>query len=268
MSLSKSGIPYLKNVWNPCGFGCSKGCDGCWARRMAPRVGKNIGCKDCADFKVHFHPERLGLPAAEKQPSVIGVQFTGELFDPERPDEDIHKILRVLVGSDLDGPLCSHHEFVFLTQQPAICRGWISHITNFWSNMPPLDNWYLGQTVRNQIEMDKWFPITTEFYPREWLSLEPLRGPITFSRRSGFDPLSGKMANIQKTRFPGVIVGCDNRQAAPFEIAWVRDIVVQCQAAKVPVFVKQIRIDGKLLRDPKDFPEDLRIRQLPWKLKG
>lgn len=73
--MNKTGIPYLDYVVNPGGYGCSKGCDGCWARRDALRRGKAIGCKQCENFEVHFHPKRLGEPAKRKKPAVIGVQF-------------------------------------------------------------------------------------------------------------------------------------------------------------------------------------------------
>lgn len=66
----------------------------------------------------------------------------------------------------------------------------------------------------------------------------------------------------------GVVVGCDNRRSVPFDLKWARDIVAQCKAAGVPVYVKQLRDfkTGRLLTYPEDFPEDLRIRELPWTL--
>ncbi|HUS97126.1 MAG TPA: hypothetical protein VMX97_10335 [Hyphomicrobiaceae bacterium] len=48
----------------------------------------------------------------------------------------------------------------------------------------------------------------------------------------------------------------------------MESVVDQCQAARVPVYVKQIRLlnGGPLLTDPADFREHLRIRQLLWTL--
>ena len=67
--MNKTGIPYLDFGWNPGGCGCSNGCDGCWARvKVAPRVGRINDCDDCKNFRVHFHPERLGDPAKRKKP--------------------------------------------------------------------------------------------------------------------------------------------------------------------------------------------------------
>jgi protein gp37 len=49
------------------------------------------------------------------------------------------------------------------------------------------------------------------------------------------------------------------------DIEWIRSIVQQCQAGGVQVFVKQIEINGKVEKDIEKFPEDLQVRDLPWK---
>lgn len=35
--------------------------------------------------------------------------------------------------------------------------------------------------------------------------------------------------------------------------------------AEIPVFVKQLEINGKLVKDINKFPPELQIRQIPWK---
>lgn len=47
------------------------------------------------------------------------------------------------------------------------------------------------------------------------------------------------------------------------KIEWVENIVDQCKQANVPVFVKQLQINGKVVKDIESFPEDLRIREYP-----
>ena len=37
------------------------------------------------------------------------------------------------------------------------------------------------------------------------------------------------------------------------------------RAAEIPVFVKQLEINGKLVKDINKFPPELQIRQIPWK---
>jgi hypothetical protein len=84
-----------------------------------------------------------------------------------------------------------------------------------------------------------------------------------------------------------VILGGDRgREPRPFDLAWARSIVAQCQAAGVPVFVTQLggsaetgSIRGVNSRDTRssrrlafhhtddramsEWPEDLRVRQFP-----
>ncbi len=63
-----------------------------------------------------------------------------------------------------------------------------------------------------------------------------------------------------------VIVGAESRGGGigrECRIEWVRKIVEQCKAAGVPVFVKQLHVEGKLVKDINKFPEDLRVREVP-----
>jgi len=241
MSLTRTKIPYLDYTFNPCGFGCSAKCDGCWAKSLAPRIGKNIGCELCASFTPHLHPERLGDPVKRKKPAVIGVQFTGELFEPDRSQSDMIEILH--------GCKCRHHEMVFLTQRSVVMA---KAMQMYWDGPAP-ENWYLGVTVRDQDDSRRIDDLVGRG-EKVWVSLEPLRGHV--------------WSRYRLEEFSGVIVGCDNRRKAPFENAWARDILAQCRDARIPCYIKQIRSeDGRLLTDPKDFPEDLRVRELPWTLR-
>jgi hypothetical protein len=50
------------------------------------------------------------------------------------------------------------------------------------------------------------------------------------------------------------------------EATWwdfVRDIRDECVAAGVPVFVRQIPLNGRLSKDPSEWPEDLRFQEMP-----
>jgi hypothetical protein len=76
-----------------------------------------------------------------------------------------------------------------------------------------------------------------------------------------------------------VIVGGESGpHARPCDIAWIRDVVRQCRAAGVPVFVKQLGsrpvigdFPGKRLYHLRDrhggnmaeWPEDIRVREFP-----
>jgi len=245
--MTRTGIPYLDFTYNPCGFGCSQKCDGCWAKRLAPRVGKNIGCAKCAAFEPHFHPERLDEPLMRWKPAVIGVQFTGELFDRAHDRANIYRCIQVMQRADW-------HQYVILTQQP----GYLVELA-LPASFLASDGIFWGVTGRNGAEAEEQIELLFSSGAKNcWISLEPLNGYVA---------VSPYMESWQP-HLSGVIVGCDNRKSAPFKLEWIESVVEQCQAANVPVYVKQIRLKpgGKLLHDLADFPEHLRLRQLPWKL--
>ena len=96
-----------------------------------------------------------------------------------------------------------------------------------------------------------------------WLSAEPLLGPIDLKDCYAYDGGDYKRDVIP---FKWLVVGCEsgpNRR--PCKMEWVESIVEQCLAANVPVFVKQIcLLNGKFTNKIEEFPEHLRIRQVPW----
>ncbi|HEC61286.1 MAG TPA: DUF5131 family protein, partial [bacterium] len=60
------------------------------------------------------------------------------------------------------------------------------------------------------------------------------------------------------------IVGCESGPGArPMDIDWAREIRDGCKQQGVAFFMKQMMIDGKLVKDIKRFPEDLQIREYP-----
>ena len=65
--------------------------------------------------------------------------------------------------------------------------------------------------------------------------------------------------------FDWVVVGAESgANRRPCKIEWVEDIVDTCESWNVPVFVKQLEINGKLVTDINKFPQHLQIREVPW----
>jgi protein gp37 len=66
-----------------------------------------------------------------------------------------------------------------------------------------------------------------------------------------------------------VIVGGESLGSRPgreCRLEWVRNIRNQCAEEGAHFFPKQLHIDGRLVHDPSEFPEDLRVRELGWRL--
>jgi len=47
------------------------------------------------------------------------------------------------------------------------------------------------------------------------------------------------------------------------KIEWMKDIVNQCDAAGVPVFVKQVSINGKVSKKMSEWPQELQRQEYP-----
>lgn len=90
----------------------------------------------------------------------------------------------------------------------------------------PMPNLWLGTSVEDQQRANEREPVLRQIPAAvRFLSVEPLLGPIETSL-DGIDWL--------------IVGGESGRGARPCDIAWIRSIVRQCKAARVPCFVKQL----------------------------
>jgi protein gp37 len=119
------------------------------------------------------------------------------------------------------------------------------------------------------------------------VSAEPLLEPITLTSYLKCEScLDSQICWCVDLKINWVIVGGESGPDARLcDIAWIRSIVRQCKDADVPVFVKQLGSQphdlsdgsdrpnaGTLLDlrsrkggDPSEWPEDLRVREMPQK---
>ena len=170
----------------------------------------------------------------------------------------------------------------------AAVRGWDLEGVSW-----PLPNVWLGVSVEDQKWADIRIPalLATPAAVR-FLSCEPLLGPVNLIGQGGDlvgagihslpDPPEhddGEPVCIDHgaerchrcTFVDWVIVGGESGPGArPMELAWAADLVQQCQARDVPVFVKQLgkTLGRELGAGPKGgdwsmWPEDLRVREFP-----
>lgn len=135
-----------------------------------------------------------------------------------------------------------------------------------------------GASVHDQPSLEFMLPELLEVRAQwRFVSYEPGLGAADFSRvpvSGGYvRPLHGARPAYQQIDW--LIVGGESGsigKARPFEEEWARSAIAQCRAAGVPVFIKQMgsrwaRSHGAKDRkgeDPEEWPEDLRVRELPW----
>lgn len=181
------------------------------------------------------------------------------------------------------------------------CRpGDLCEMLNCWllggrrANAP--DNVWLGTSIENQATADERIPHLLRVPAAvRFLSCEPLLGAVDLRLRPAWsDGNLVSPANIGRGagELGWVIVGGESGpKARPCDIAWIRSIVGQCKAAKVPVFVKQLGAkfmsafeewnDGNRMNarvendgtwwmfndrkggDMTEWPADLRVREFP-----
>lgn len=244
---------YWDKPWNPM-LGCkhiSPACDNCYARTATER------------FKGSFEPH---LTSKQKPPRK-GVVFCGNMTDLfghwVDTEDQIDFIVRTL-GHSHDAT------YLWLTKRPgALCEALSC------GTMIPSDdadcrlsfrdvefcNQYFGFTAENQEWYDRRFDDWRAGKPtwaQGWLSAEPLLGPIDL-RLEYIAP--------EDLPFKWIVVGCESgAKHRPCNIEWVESIVAQAFAREIPVFVKQLCIDGICVKDVKLFPKHIQIRQVPWEV--
>jgi protein gp37 len=298
-------IPYLDATWEPV-VGCSPaspGCAHCYARKYAhrfacnPRFGKLREVYrrvERWDGTVELVQSRVEQPLHLRKSRRIGVCFKSDLFHENVKGEWLEAVNSVMAN-------CPQHTFYVLTKRAdAMLRYYEGQMDVFrWrASKPgwkyPLPNVLLGATAENQARLDERIGPLLQLAGqgwRTWLSLEPLLGEVHIRPAIPKGTAAGVCAvcgwgeskfHHNRTEANGklycpdcragflsfVVVGCESGPGArPCELTWVKSIVDQCQKANVPVYVKQLRVNGKLLRDCKspDWPE-WAVRQIPMEV--
>ena len=240
--------------WNPI-VGCkhvSPACDNCYAR-----------CATVDRFGQSFEPHRTKKVC----PPSSGVVFAGNMTDL------FGDWLRTIDSSSFIAQTLGHSEtatYIWCTKRTenmcdclirerVLIKG--DYDCDYSFRDCEMSNQYFGFTAEDQQRYaERLLPIyrAKEKWMQFWVSAEPLLGPL----RLGLD------GDLIPGTFKWLVVGCESGpRRRPCKLEWVESIVDQCRAANVPVFVKQLDIDGKCERDITKFPPHLRIRQVPWAVR-
>lgn len=94
--------------------------------------------------------------------------------------------------------------------------------------------------------------------------IENLRATPALNRMLSCEPLLEDLGTIDLTGIGWVITGCESGPGArPADDDWFTSIADQCSAAGVPLFAKQMMVDGTLRHDPSYFPPSCRRQEFP-----
>ena len=280
----------------------SPGCLNCYSRELAKRYGwcgwgkgvlrHRFKGFEKACLRMNREPwicEDCGCP--QKNPnsrcSMGSMMHRRRIFpslmdwlDPEVPVAWLADMLDVIRR-------CPDCDFLLLTKRPElwekrmmqIARGNILIMSTekrecgeLWVEGEEIpDNIWVGTTVENQEMAHKRIPELLKIPARvRFLSCEPLLTSINLGDCLGEVELMTYSAYNSTAHCAGgidwAIVGCESgpHRRNMFDVTeHSRYIKQQCQTASVPVFVKQLPINGKVSHDPQEWPSDMRVQQFP-----
>jgi protein gp37 len=298
-------------------FGCTKvsaGCKNCYMFALAKRYhqSRNVGPGAARVLPKYFQAASASMAEGKRK----GAPFTWDRecakkgirrgvfpslcdpFDAEVPIEWLASLLDFArVTTNLD--------WLLLTKRPenfrarVIAAGRHAHNSGnealarwvyYWVEAidPPANIW-IGTSVEDQDNADRRIPALLAIPAKvRFLSCEPLLGPVKLPLRCLRDHNNDGDCDHHPAGCPQihwVICGGESGHGArSCDVGHIRSLVQQCQAAGVPVFVKQLgklpmvlggvgaTSDHPLVRlklkekkggDMAEWPEDLRVRQLP-----
>lgn len=292
---SAEGTP--GSTWNPV-RGCSRvsrGCEHCYAERMAARFvtgpitrpgpySQVIGLDGRWNGTVELIEKALKIPPHWKKPRRIFVNSMSDTFHEALPDAAIDRILSVMA-------LCPQHTFMVLTKRAERMHRYLYFRSE--------DRGQQAARILNPIMRSVWplpsgrtFPACLSNWPlpNVWLGvsvedrsqlhrIDQLRETPAALRFLSLEPLLEDLGALDLRGIGQVIVGGESGPGArPMNLAWARSIRKQCLDSGTNFFMKQmgswwarqenrdpdrwVRVNGKG-SDPNDWPPDLQVREMP-----
>jgi protein gp37 len=277
-----STIEWTEATWSPT-TGCdmiSPGCDNCYALTLAKRLKAMGSAKYQTDgdprtsgpgFGLAVHEGALTVPLRWRKPRRIFVNSMSDLFHDKVSDEFIARVFAVMAATP-------HHTYQLLTKRHGRMRSLVGGTDGsgyrlleattdeqtaqtLYDAPWPLPNVWLGVSIEDQQWAGIRIPALLDTPAAvRWLSCEPLLGPVSLVRW-----LNGGFGNVAPADLDWIVVGGESGPGArPLELAWVRHLVEECQAAGVAPFVKQLGSRwGRHHHDIEVFPPDLQVREYP-----
>jgi protein gp37 len=261
--MGNSNISWCDKTWNvTTGYTrIAQGCAKCWAVKMANRLQgakikgyENVVKNNNWTGEIKLLTHNLEHPLHWKKPCKIFVNSMSDLFHEKIPFEFIKRVYEVMLT-------CQWNTFQVLTKR-------LERAKNFYGNSGWLasDNIWLGVSVSTQKDADENIPNLLDIPAKvRWVSVEPMLEEIelyTSSFKTKIIPQNFSWIKSRDIRW--VVLGCESgANRRPCKIEWIEKLVEQCKSAGVPVFVKQMEINGKVTDDVNLFPEHLQNREFP-----
>jgi protein gp37 len=239
MAIEKSDIEWTDYTWNPF-QGChkvSEGCKVCYMFRDKERYGQN------PNVVVRSSKATFNKPLSIKEPSLIFTCSWSDFFieEADRWRDECWDIIKKT----------PQHTYQILTKRPERIL--------FHTPLTKLDNVWIGTSI----ESNKHYDRVKHLIPLKctrFISFEPLLERIEWRYNYG--------------EVDWIIIGAESGYETgkykfrDCNIEWIIDLANKASKDNVKVFVKQVRINGKLISNPILFPEELkRFREYPERVK-
>lgn len=259
-----TGIGWTDETHNIAG-GCDKisaGCKFCYAADLSHISPKVHGTWGPNGARVIHHAWPKTMQAVERKAvreSRIIKVFINSMCDPcegaHGPNGESRDGVRPEYLPLMDWILdtaakCPHLILQWLTKRPwNLVKWWKASGRKVW----PANLW-IGVSVENQEAADTRIPWLLKIPAKvRFLSMEPLLGPVGL----GFAPETWNGCPIDWC----IIGGESGNKARPMHPDWARSIIRQCEAAGVPVFLKQF--GGHIPRSQTTRRHDYHAEQIP-----
>jgi protein gp37 len=208
-----SSIEWTEATWNPV-TGCSEvspGCAHCYAKVFAERWRGVPGHPYEQGFDLRLWPERVELPLQWRKPKTIFVNSMSDLFHEDIPLSFVEEIFETMSAAHW-------HTFQILTKRHERLVELAGHF-----DWPP--NVWMGTTIENRRFVHRAEALREVPAAVRFISAEPLLGPLEGLDLTGIDWL--------------IAGGESGPRHRRIDVAWVRALRTQCEAAGVAFFFKQ-----------------------------
>jgi protein gp37 len=242
------------NPW----IGCQKvspGCQNCYAARdnnryqWVPEWGKDYRLTSEANWKkpIQWAKEAVKDGVTKR----VFCASLADVFDEKVPEHWRARLWQLIDETYRIGGL----EWLLLTKRPENIS------TRIPMNVYHLNNIRIGITCENQEMADKRIPMLLNSWTgKNFISVEPMLSKINFDEvllNNGDQVIQWDNPSIPSgwdEYIDWIICGCESganmKPGRPCNIDWIRSLRDQCEAAHVPFFLKQMEVDGNLVKEP------------------
>ena len=226
--MKNSKIGWTEDTLNPI-VGCTKvseGCANCYAEAMNKRFH---WVKDWN--KPEFFPKRLEQLNPKQKPRRI---FLCSLSDMFHEDMNLYDDVNPIIIKIRE---CKQHTFLILTKRS-------KRMHNFFDweylckEVNIIPNLLLGVTVESDKYLNRIDDLLDTPAAKRFVSFEPLLSEII-------------IPDEKLCKLDWAIIGCESgSKRRECKDEWVESLINQCEQAEVPVFLKQLMQNGKLIKEP------------------